>query len=121
MGRISEIIILLVIFGLLIIFTIMNLDNQADLNYFIGKDGKLYSIQDKPVIFYMMLSFGAGVLFSFVLAIIEQIKKKREIRRLRKQIKKYETEIKSLRNLPISEELHHVKEEETVDIPPQTG
>ena len=120
MGRISEIVIILVIFGLLTLFTIMNLDNLADLNCFYW-NGEFITIKAKPVIFYMMLSFGVGVLFSFLLATIEKIKKNREIRKLKKQLNKMEIEIKSLRNLPISEELQGLKEEETGEGTPPIG
>ncbi|MCD6320150.1 MAG: DUF1049 domain-containing protein [Candidatus Desulfofervidaceae bacterium] len=91
-------------FGIVLIFVVQNLEilNQtAQLNldfYFttLSFSLKLY--------LFLILTFLMGVFFGIVYTFKNWFKKRMELREKEKEIKKLKEELKSLRNLPITEE-----------------
>ena len=58
-----------------------------------------------PVFLLILLSFGAGVIITSVIGIIEGMRIRMTNVRLRRKLKKLEGEVDSLRNLPLSNPL----------------
>lgn len=58
-----------------------------------------------PVFLLILLSFGAGVIITSVIGIIEGMRIRMTNLRLRRKLKKLESEVDSLRNLPLSNPL----------------
>ena len=56
-----------------------------------------------PVFLLILLSFGAGVIITSVIGIVEGMRIRMTNVKLRRKIKKLEEEVDSLRNLPLSE------------------
>jgi uncharacterized integral membrane protein len=58
-----------------------------------------------PVFLLILLSFGAGVIITSIIGIIEGMRIRMTNLRLRRKLKKLEGEVDSLRNLPLSNPL----------------
>lgn len=82
---------------LMIIFGVANM-NQVVIYYYFGGPISI------PVFFLILISISAGVILASIIALIDQIKMKREIYKKNKRIKQLDSELSLLRNLPVTEE-----------------
>jgi uncharacterized integral membrane protein len=57
--------------------------------------------RDLPVFLLILLSFGAGVVITSIIGIVEGMRIRMTNVKLRRKLKKLETEVDSLRNLPL--------------------
>lgn len=95
MRLISYILILLIII-VGVTFAILNASPVA-INYYFG-------IQHVPLSLLLVISFGLGLLLSFVVMSFIVLRLKNQKWRLRKQLKIAEQEIDNLRSLPVKDE-----------------
>ena len=89
----------LVFLALMVFFMIFAWQNQeAEVNVAFARwdSGKL------PVFLVVLLSFGAGVVITSIIGIIEGMRVRMHNAKLRHKIKKLEGEVDALRNLPLT-------------------
>ena len=97
--RILEMTLLVLLIGLLVIFSFANLEFKSDLIIWPG-----VMINDQPVPVYIVIGLGIGALLAFIIASFDIMRKSFEVHHLKRKIKEQEEEINTLRNIPLSEE-----------------
>ncbi len=88
----------LVFLALMIFFMVFAWQNQGEevhVVFFTWDSGNL------PVFLLILLSFGAGVIITSVIGIVEGMRIRMTNVKLRRKLKKLEAEVDSLRNLPL--------------------
>ena len=78
------------------VFAWQNQDEQVHIVFGGWDSGSL------PVFLVLLLSFGAGVVITSVIGIVEGMRIRMTNAKLRRKLKKLEAEVDSLRNLPLS-------------------
>jgi|SRR6266850_3191269 len=87
---------------LMVFFMIFAWQNQSEQVHVVFGNWDSGSL---PVFLLILLSFGAGVIITSVIGIIEGMRIRMTNVRLRRKLKKLEGEVDSLRNLPLSNPL----------------
>lgn len=88
--------LIIVIFCLALIFMYENKDELARVHF--GS----WSSDQTPIFFIILGAFLMGVVFTSVIGIIEGMKLRVSTARLKKKIKKLQSELDSLRNMPLT-------------------
>lgn len=94
--RFAALILIIMVFCAALIFTYQNKDQTANLTIGSMTTGQL------PVFIIILGAFLAGVVFTSIIGIIEGMKLRLGNTRLRRKIKKLQTEVDALRNLPLT-------------------
>jgi lipopolysaccharide assembly protein A len=93
--KIFSYIIVLLIIVLGITFAILNAP-PVTVHYYVG-------VKQMPLSLLLVISFGAGLLISFLVMMLAVIRLKTERRRLRKKLRIAEKEIDNLRVIPVKD------------------
>ncbi|RKX69871.1 hypothetical protein DRP53_06820 [candidate division WOR-3 bacterium] len=96
--RIFTLILSLIVMILFIIFLILNRSQYVDIR-FLG-----FSYSGLPLFLVVFLSFLAGVFFALVIAVVNEIRIRNQLGRIKKENRRLKEELISLRNLPVEEE-----------------
>lgn len=94
-----RLIFMIVFLALMIFFMIFAWQNQeaeVTVNFGTWESAKL------PVFLVVLLSFGAGLVLTSIIGIVEGMRVRMTNAKLRNKIKKLETEVDALRNLPLT-------------------
>jgi uncharacterized integral membrane protein len=94
--RFLALILIIAIFCVALVFTYQNKDQTATLT--LGS----FTTDPLPVFIVILGSFLVGVVFTSVIGIIEGMKLRVGNARLRRRIKKLQTEVDDLRNMPLT-------------------
>jgi len=94
--RFLALILIIVVFCAALVFTYQNKEQTANLTIGSFRTGQL------PVFIIILGAFLAGVVFTSVIGIIEGMKMRLSNTRLRRKVKKLQTEVDALRNLPLT-------------------
>ncbi len=89
-------IIFLALMVFFMIFAWQNQDTEVPINFGTWQSATL------PVFLVVLLSFGAGVILTSVIGIVEGMRVRMTNSKLRHKIKRLETEVDALRNLPLT-------------------
>lgn len=94
-----RLIFMIVFLALMIFFMIFAWQNQeAEVTVNFGT----WESTELPVFLVVLLSFGAGLVLTSIIGIVEGMRVRMTNAKLRNRIKKLETEVDALRNLPLS-------------------
>ena len=94
--RFLALILIIVVFCAALIFTYQNKDQTAALAF--GS----YRTEPMPIFMIILGAFLVGAVFTSVIGIIEGMKMRVSNARLRRKIKKLQSEVDNLRNLPLT-------------------
>src|SRR6267142_6501318 len=94
--RFLALILIIVVFCAALIFTYQNKDQTAALAF--GS----YRTEPMPIFMVILGSFLVGAVFTSVIGIIEGMKMRVSNTRLKRKIKKLQSEVDNLRNLPLT-------------------
>ncbi len=97
-------IIIIVLFFALLILAVLNLEESVSLNLY------WHTLTDIPLIFIIFTSLLVGVIIAGLTGLAENIRLRLTQRQLRREIKRLEEEVNSLRHLPIAEGMEREKE-----------
>jgi len=97
MARVIGLILILVLLVFGLSFAVLNAE-PAQINYYFG-------IRQMPLSLVLVIAFVIGALFGAVINVGMILKLKRQIFRLRKEVRVTEKEVKSLRTLPVKDKL----------------
>lgn len=98
--RLLVVILTLILFVLIIAFTLFNLDEKANIQFFLTEP---YEYHDIPLFLIVIFSILFGALYTGFIALLEGMNLRLNNARLRKTIKKLESEVDDLKNLIISQ------------------
>jgi uncharacterized integral membrane protein len=94
-----RLILILVFIALMIFFMVFAWQNQeSEVAIAFGT----WQSSNLPVYFVVLLSFGAGVVLTSIIGIVEGMRVRLTNAKLRRKIKKLESEVDALRNLPLT-------------------
>lgn len=79
-----------------VVFSMQNHESEVSVNFGSWVSGTL------PVYFVVFIAFGAGVVITSIIGIVEGIRIRMANAKLRHKIKKLEGEVDALRNLPLT-------------------
>lgn len=108
--RFLVVILTLVLFILIIAFTIFNLNEKVDIQLFLSDP---YAYHDIPLFLIVIFSILFGAFYTGIIALLEGMNLRLTNARLRKTIKKLESELDGLKNVIISQS--HTDENASVD------
>jgi uncharacterized membrane protein YciS (DUF1049 family) len=108
--RLLVLILTLVLFVLIIAFTIFNLNEKVDVQLFLTDP---YTYHDIPLFLIVIFSILFGAFYTGIIALLEGMNLRLNNARLRKTIKKLESELDGLKNVIISQS--HPDEDSSVD------
>lgn len=94
--RFLALILIIVVFCAALVFTYQNKEQTANLTIGSMTTGQL------PVFIIILGAFLTGVVFTSVIGIIEGMKMRLSNTRMRRKVKKLQTEVDALRNLPLT-------------------
>lgn len=86
-------------------FSIMNIGQQVDINLF------FWQFQEVPLILVIFEAFIAGMLVWFLIAFINELKLRADIRNAKRELEDLHEELQALRNMPLQEPFGAVLEE----------
>lgn len=86
-------------------FSIMNIGQQVDINLF------FWQFQEVPLILVIFEAFIAGMLVWFLIAFINELKLRADIRNAKRELEDLHEELQALRNMPLQEPFGEVPEE----------
>ncbi len=98
--RLLVVILTLILFVLIIAFTLFNLNEKADVQLFLTEP---YVYHDIPLFLIVIFSILFGAFYTGLIALMEGMNLRLNNARLRKTIKKLENEIDGLKNVIISQ------------------
>lgn len=78
-------------------FAMLNVDQQVDVDFFI------WQFQDVPLILVIFEAFIAGMLVWFLIAFVNELKLRNELRTLRRGHEELSRELQALRNQPLED------------------
>jgi len=96
--------IIIVLFFALVILAVLNSEESVSLNLY------WHTLMDIPLIFVIFASVLVGVLIAAVIGLAENVRLRLTRRQLRREIKRLEEEVNSLRHLHIAEGMQREKE-----------
>jgi uncharacterized integral membrane protein len=106
MNAIFKMLLYLALVIIVVLIAYANGDQDVDVTYFPG-----YSVRDIPVFLVILGAVFAGVLIAGVISVFEHFKHGRRERELQRRIQALESEVRELRNLPISGSYADAEEE----------
>ena len=80
-------------------FSIMNVEQQVDINLF------FWQFQDVPLILVIFEAFIIGMLVWFLIAFINELRLRADLRNTQRELDDLREELQTLRNLPLHEPL----------------
>jgi uncharacterized integral membrane protein len=80
-------------------FSIMNVEQQVDINLF------FWQFQDVPLILVIFEAFIVGMLVWFLIAFINELRLRADLRNTQRELDDLREELQTLRNLPLHEPL----------------
>lgn len=98
--RLLVVLLTLVLFILILAFTVFNLNEKVDVQLFLTEP---YAYQDIPLFLIVIFSILFGAIYTGLIAIVEGMNLRMNNARLRKTIKRLEGEVERLKNLIISQ------------------
>ncbi len=78
-------------------FSIQNLDQTVDIDFL------FWSFQDVPLIVVIFEAFIAGMLVWFVIALVNELKLRSELKQTNRQLDELGGELQAMRNMPLEE------------------
>ena len=78
-------------------FSIMNIGQQVDINLF------FWQFEEGPLILVIFEAFIAGMLVWFLIAFINELKLRADLRNARRESEELQEELQALRNMPLQE------------------
>jgi len=95
MTRFISIVFIILILLLVLLFTLLNAE-PVSLNYYLGQ-------VEQPLALILVVSFVGGALIGLLSSVVVILSSRREVSKLRKQIKSTEQEVTNLRSIPIKD------------------
>jgi uncharacterized integral membrane protein len=96
--KIISIILKIVVLCVIVMFGAFNMQSVG-IKYFFGKEP-----MEVPLFVALILAFLIGMLVTYLIFIVDRIRLKKELGRIRKSLKERDNELLRLRNLPLEEE-----------------
>ena len=97
-------IIIIILFFALLILAVLNSEESVSMNFY------WRTLRDVPLIFVIFASLLVGVIIAGIIGLAENMRLRMTQRQLRREIKRLEEEVNSLRHLPIAEGIERERE-----------
>ncbi|MFC1499895.1 lipopolysaccharide assembly LapA domain-containing protein [Candidatus Zixiibacteriota bacterium] len=78
-------------------FSIMNIGQQVDINLF------FWQFEEVPLILVIFEAFIAGMLVWFLIAFVNELKLRADLRNMRRESEELQEELQALRNMPLQD------------------